>query len=68
MVWFGLIHYIYSAFSGGRRHSIYTIHSLVIILAVNGLNTVFYGVNLVNIHLYGLTFPLRTQTKPNLVF
>ena len=50
---------------GGVTDTPYTIKLLVIILAVNGLNTVFYGVNLVKIHLFGLTFPLRTQTKPN---
>ena len=50
---------------GGIADTPYTIYSLVLILAVNGLNTVFYGVNLVKIHLFGLTFPLRTQTKPN---
>ena len=47
---------------GGVANTPYTIYSLVIILAVNGLNTVFYGVNLVQIHLFGLTFTLRTQT------
>ena len=50
---------------GGVADTPHTIYSLVIILAVNGLDTVFYGVNLVKIHLFGLTFPLRTQTKPN---
>ena len=47
---------------GGVANTPYTVKSLVIILAVNGLNTVFYGVNLVQIHLFGFTFILRTQT------
>ena len=47
---------------GGVANTPYTIYSLVIILAVNGLDTVFYGVNLVQIHLFGLTLTLRTQT------
>ena len=50
---------------GGVAHTPYTILSLVIIVAVNGLNTVFYGVNLVQIHLFGLIFTLRTQKNPN---
>ena len=47
---------------GGVANTPYTIYSLVIILAVNGLDTVFYYINLVQIHLFGLTFTLRTQT------